>query len=196
MIGLHEPLEVLVVVADVLEALGVPYLVGGSIATSLLGVPRLTQDADLVADLELQHVRPFVAATTDAFYIDEDAVREAVRRRGSFNLVHLATLFKVDVFVQKRDPLSVAEMTRRTMFRITKDPPREIPLASAEDVILQKLDWFRRGGGVSDRQWNDVLGVVKVRGATLDRTYLSEWARRTDLEDLLARALEGKPPPR
>jgi hypothetical protein len=191
---LHDPLEVVVLVTDVLDALGVPYLLGGSVATSLIGIPRLTQDADLVADLELRHAEALVRALGDAFYADEDAIRDAIRRRASFNVVHLGTMFKVDVFVQRRDPLSQAEMARRRAVRIADDPPRDLQVASPEDLILQKLDWFRRGGGVSDRQWNDVLGVVKVCGPTLDRAYLEHWAARIDLSDLLARALAGQGP--
>lgn len=191
---LHEPLEVLILVADIFDALGVPFLVGGSVASSLIAIPRLTQDADVVADLGPQHVAPFVNALGDRFYADEDTIRDAVRRTASFNVVHLATMFKVDVFVLRSDPMSLAEMARRTTIRVRDEPPRDLPVATAEDLILQKLDWFRRGGGVSDRQWNDVLGIVKVCGPSLDGDYLKHWGRHARLTELLERALAGAGP--
>lgn len=194
--ALAEPLAVSLLVAGYLDALGVRYLVGGSVASSLLGLPRATLDADLVADLDVSHVGPFVAALGDAFYADADAILDATRRRSSFNIIHLATAFKVDVFVMRRDPYSQAEMDRRVLIVVGDAPLRVLSVATAEDMVLQKLDWFRRGGGVSDRQWNDVLGLVKTRGATLDRAYLDRWAPVLDLDDLLAAALAGGRPPR
>lgn len=194
--ALAEPLAVSLLVAGYLDDLGVRYLVGGSVASSLLGLPRATLDADLVADLDFPHVGPFVAALGDAFYADSDAIHDALRRRSSFNVIHLPTAFKVDIFVMHRDPYSHAEMDRRIEMVVGEGTQRTLFVATAEDMILQKLDWFRRGGGVSDRQWNDVLGLVKIRGASLDRVYLARWAPILRLEDLLANALAGGRPPR
>lgn len=191
-----EPVGVARVVADILEALGVNYLVGGSVASSLVGLPRTTLDVDIVADLDERHVQAFVARLGADFYADEDAIRDAVRRRASFNIIHLPTAFKVDVFVMRRDPYSRLEMSRRRSIRISDSPPAELFVPTPEDLILQKLDWFRRGGGVSDRQWNDVIGVVKINEPDLDRVYLAEWGERLGLSALLQLALAGKPPPR
>ena len=176
--------------------MGVRYLVGGSVASSLLGLPRATLDADMVADLEPSHVGPLVEALGEAFYADEDAIREAVRLRKSFNVIHLPTAFKVDVFVMRHDAYSQTEMDRRIVLVLSEGPDRTLAVATAEDMVLQKLDWFRRGGGVSDRQWNDVVGLIKTRGTSLDRAYLDRWASALDLEALLAIAWANGRPPR
>ena len=194
--ALSEPVSVSLVVADIFDSLGVQYLVGGSVASSLLGLPRTTLDADLVADLTLAQVRPFVVALGDEFYADEDAIREAVRRRASFNVIHLATAFKVVVFILRSDPYARMEMSRRMFIRVADQPPRDLAVATAEDTILQKLRRFERGGGVSDRQWNDVLGLIKTRGAGLDREYLAIWAADLGIVGLLQAALAGRPAPK
>jgi len=194
--SLPEPIAVALLVAQRLESLGVRYLVGGSVATSLLGLPRATLDADLVADLEPEHVGPLIESLNDGFYADEDAMRDAVRRRSTFNLIHLESVFKVDIFVMRRDPYSQEEMVRRLRVNVGGVPSQALFVATAEDMVLQKLAWFRQGGGVSDRQWNDVLGLVKTRGALLDRAYLDRWAPDMDLSELLIAALTGSRPPK
>lgn len=187
--ALPETLQVALRVARVLEDLRVPYLVGGSLASSLHGIPRSTQDADLVADLRPEHVVPLVAALKDTFYIDAERAGDAIRGRSSFNVIHLATMTKVDLFVLKDDELSRLEMERRQEVALTEEPGTVLPVASAEDTVLQKLAWFRMGGGVSERQWNDVLGVLKVKRGRLDLIYLGDWAERTGLDGLLRQAL-------
>lgn len=187
--ALSEPLEVTLAVAAVLERLGVEYLVGGSLATSLHGIPRATLDVDIVADLRITHLNGFVAALKDSFFVDADMVRDAVRRRASFNILHLATMFKVDVFVADEDDLLAAELARRQRVRVLEDPPADVFVATPEDMVLQKLIWYRAGGGVSDRQWGDVIGVIKTQGAKLDLAYLRLWAPRKGVADLLDRAL-------
>jgi hypothetical protein len=181
-----EAFQVLLEVTRVLEELDVPYVVGGSLASSLHGIPRSTQDADLVAALRTDHIRPFIARVEGAFYLSPERVEAAVRRRTSFNLIHLKTMIKVDLFVFSETPLARQEMTRRLILPIPGELEARLQIASPEDTILQKLLWFRKGGGVSERQWNDVLGVVKVQGSALDLGYLKEWAERSGIEDLLA----------
>jgi nucleotidyltransferase AbiEii toxin of type IV toxin-antitoxin system len=176
-------------VARVLEELRIPYLVGGSIASSVHGIPRSTEDADLVADLRPQDIQPFVAALTTNFYIDAERVLHAVRRRSSFNMLHHATGIKVDVFLLKGDLFSLQEMNRRQ--RISPlDNDSTIPVASPEDIILQKLHWYQLANCVSDQQWNDVLGVMKVQRKSLDLSYLKEWAERIEVGELLQKALQ------
>lgn len=186
---LADPIEVTLLVVNVFDRLNIPYLVGGSLASSLQGIPRATHDVDIVADLKLEQLESFVEALQEQFFVDEDMIRDAIRRRASFNIIYLPTMLKVDVFVLRRDPLSLQEMSRRQTYRVVDDPPRDLVLASAEDIILQKLEWFLKGGGVSERQWNDVLGVLKVGGSRLDLTYLREWAANIGVSDLLVRAL-------
>jgi hypothetical protein len=154
-------LEIALDVGKQLDALGVTWLVGGSLASSILGEPRATADVDLVADLRGLHVKPLFAALVDTYYIDEDATKVAVRTRGAFNVIQLASMTKVDIYCSLDEPLARDELKRRIFVDVDG---RKVPCASAEDIILQELKWFVAGGGVSDRQWRDVRGVIKVQG--------------------------------
>lgn len=186
---LGEAIAITLQVTEVLESLGIEYLVGGSLASSLLGIPRATLDVDLVAVLAPEHVGPLVQALAPTFYIDEAAVADAIRRRASFNIIHLETVFKVDVFVQKDQPLARSEMSRKQTYELSDRPGVRLVVGSAEDIILQKLDWYRLGHEISERQWTDVLGVLKVQGDRLDLTYLRHWAAQVGLSTLVERAL-------
>lgn len=182
-----EPIAVTLLVTEALEALDVPYFVGGSLASALHGEPRATLDSDLVADLRPQHVRPLVHMLQDEFYIDEVAVCTAVQRRNSFNVLHLATMFKVDVFVMKQRAFAQMQFARARPMLVTSDPDRYVLVASAEDMILAKLEWYRLGGEVSERQWRDVMGIVKVQEDRLDWDYLQQQAGALGVADLLAK---------
>jgi len=185
-----EPIAVTLRVAAELERLGVEYLVGGSLASSVHGMPRTTQDVDLVARIAGRHVDALVSALAQDFYIDADMINDAIRRRASFNIVHLATMLKVDVFVFTGDALSQEEMRRKVPVTLRD---AVVWFASAEDIVIQKLDWYRKGEGVSERQWRDAVGVIAVQGERFDTTYARTWAERLVLTDLLERALaEGR----
>jgi len=185
---LAEPLAVSLKVARILEGLAIPYVVGGSLASSLHGMPRSTHDIDLVADLRAHHVAPLLQALGNDFYVSSEAVADAVRRRGSFNIIDQETILKVDIFVLKEDALSRDEMSRGVVVDLPGDPSATLVIASAEDIVLQKLLWYQLGAGVSERQWLDVLGVLKVQGDRLDLVYLESQAQRAGVADLLARA--------
>lgn len=185
---MDEALEAVFEVVHVLERLGVEYLVGGSLASSFHGIPRSTQDADLVADLQQNHVSPLAQALRDRFYLDEGGIREAVKRRSSFNLIFLKTMFKVDIFVLKSDPHSREEMRRRKKVMLDQAGGESFLVASAEDTVLNKLAWYQLGGEVSDRQWHDLLGVLKVRRHDLDLGYLKKWSEDLGVSDLLQKA--------
>lgn len=172
-------------VAEILEALAVPYLIGGSIASSILGEPRATLDVDIVADLQLSQVQSLVQVMTGEFFIDERMVIEAIERKSSFNIIHLNTMQKVDIFVLSNQPLAQIEMQRRQQLVLTPHPERLAWVASAEDIILQKLI----DNCISDRQWRDVLGVLKVQAERLDFNYLNQWAETLKLESLMTQAL-------
>jgi hypothetical protein len=171
------------------EVLGVAYRIGGSVASSALGVPRSTLDVDLVCDLKLGQVASFVAALERDYYADGEMVKDAIRGESSFNLVHLATMLKVDVFVRKSTPWDLEAFARSIRMRLdaSADGP-EFDLTTAEDIVLHKLGWYRLGGGVSERQWRDAVGVIAVQSHALDRAYLARWAAFLDLDDLLERA--------
>jgi hypothetical protein len=176
-------------VIEALDSLGVRYYVGGSVASSIHGVPRASIDADLIAELGAGHVAPLAARLSALFYLDEGRMRDAVERRLSFNLIHLATMFKVDVFVPKGRPFDVEAIGRARFEALGESPDApKVMIASPEDTILAKLEWYRRGGESSERQWSDILGLLRVRTGRLDLPYLAKWARALGVADLLERA--------
>ena len=185
-----EIFQVMRQVAQAFDLVGVRYFLGGSVASALYGEPRSTRDIDLVAALLPYKVEPFIAALGGQFYADTETIRVAVIARQSFNVIHIESMVKVDIFVFKADPFERSQFTRRLGKQLSANDPTLIYVASPEDTILAKLRWYREGGGVSDRQWNDVLGVLKVQGPTLDHAYLREWAGELRLTDLLLRACE------
>ncbi|MBL8600826.1 MAG: hypothetical protein JNK72_02785 [Myxococcales bacterium] len=194
---LSEPVLVVAEIARVFDALGIRYVVGGSVASSLYGVPRATQDVDLVADVHLSHVDALTEALGGGFYVDAEMIRDAIKHRSSFNVVHLTTMFKADVFITKGDPWSREEMTRaRTEEVDVAESKVAIRFASPEDTLLHKLVWYKLGGQISDRQWGDILGVLNVQGDALDQEYLDRWAPLLDVTSLLVRARSERRGPR
>lgn len=184
------PTEILLRVSAVLESLGVPHAVVGSMASSAWGFPRSTNDVDLVADLRPEHVASLVEALDTDFYVDADAVERAVRSGRSFNAIHRLSAFKVDVFVPPPGGFGLQQIARRRLERVS--PASDGPLVAVtapEDAILGKLEWFVKAGAVSDRQWRDVVGVMTVQRERLDLAYLRQWAARLGLLPLLERAL-------
>ena len=150
----------LIPLIEVLDELGVPCHIGGSVASSIYGIPRLTIDIDIIADLHQEHVRPLVTRLQSDYYIDADMIRDAIRRRSSFNIIHLDTMLKVDVYIPKSRPFDREEL-RRVQQEVLLEGTRPFNVASPEGTILNKLEWYKMGGEVSDRQWNDILGVFK-----------------------------------
>lgn len=185
-----DALEAAFLVTDTLEALGVPYVVGGSVASIVHGMIRTTLDVDLVADLKASQVSPFVTALGEQFYVDEASIRRAIQRRGSFNLIHLNTMVKIDIFLPKDRPFDRQQLARRVSEPVSAETDRTLWILTAEDIILAKLDWFHMGGEVSERQWRDVLSVVRTQGTMLDQDYLRASARELGIAELLERALE------
>lgn len=186
-----ETTRITLLVTYVLEQLGIAYLVGGSLASSLHGVMRATLTVDIVADIQLKHIPALVAALAQEFYADAEMMQDAIERRSSFNLIHYATAFKVDIFIRKVRPFDQMQFERRVRSVIVADPEQSIYMASPEDIILAKLEWYRLGGEVSDRQWRDILGVMKVRAGELDLDYLQHWAKELQVADLFDRALRS-----
>jgi hypothetical protein len=179
------------VVAGVIAALvevGVPYMVAGSFASNLHGVPRMTQDADIVVDADETSVLRLVHLLERDFYVSEDAALAAVRRRGMFNAIHFDTGFKVDLIIKKNRPFSAEELHRREPGPLAG---KQVDFATAEDTILTKLEWARLGD--SDRQYSDAVGLIQVQESRLDWPYLQRWATDLAVADLLKRARQADP---
>jgi hypothetical protein len=185
----NEPVEVTLRVTGVFERLGVPYLIGGSLASTLYGMVRTTQDSDIVAEMRIEHLQPFVSALQDEFYMDNEMIAESIQRNSSFNIIHRETLFKVDIFIPRPRPFIQSQLARAQKQTFIFETEVSAKFATAEDTILSKLEWYRMGGEVSDRQWRDILGVLKTRAGELDLAYLQKWANELKVSDLLERAL-------
>jgi hypothetical protein len=181
-----DPIAIALAVARALDALGIIHTIGGSIASSIAGEPRSTLDIDIVAALTESDVPRLVAALAADFYVDDQNLQRAVRERSSANVIHQATQLKVDIFVAGGTPLDEQQLRRRQAVEVREG--RTLYVHPPEDILLQKLYWYRKGGAASDRQWRDILGIIRVQAQQLDRDYLRVNAPVLDVADLLARA--------
>lgn len=182
-------LAALAPVTAAFQRLGVQHYVGGSVASTIHGAIRSTMDVDLVCELRADQIEPFLAAFGDDFYVSGPAVRQAVERRSCFNLVHLPTAYKVDVFVSRGRPFDRAAMARAVLQRLAADDPLQVPVATAEDSIVAKLEWFRLGDESSQRQWGDVSRLVALHGPALDVAHMRRMAESVGVVGLLDRLL-------
>lgn len=179
--------DVVATVVAAIEQVGMAYMVAGSFASNVHGVPRMTNDADIVVDADEPQILSLVHLLGPDFYVSEDAAKDAVRLRSMFNAIHLKTAFKVDLVVKKDRPFSDEELRRRTPAQLGA---RTVAFTSPEDTILTKLEWARMGD--SERQYDDAVGVMQVQAA-LDWPYLERWADDIGVRDLLERARNGQP---
>jgi len=175
--------------ADVLDNLSIRYAIGGSVASALYGTVRFTRDADISVEPFSPCADRLYEVLKGEFYVSRDAMEEALRSRASFNIIHLETAFKIDLFIQGPGEFEGRLLDRRHRMRLSEMSPRDVYVVSPEDVVLLKLRWFAMTGGTSERQWSDVLGVLGVQGPALDRAYLTRWARKLGLNELLDRAI-------
>jgi hypothetical protein len=179
-------LDIALRVTEALERTGVGYFLGGSLASSFQGEPRATNDIDLVLDLEEGRVERLAVELGADFDVDEVALRRAAAEKTSWNVIYLPTATKIDLFVLRGSPFDRSEFRRRR--RVEVRAGRSMFVKSPEDTVLRKLLWYRTGGEVSDRQWRDVVQVLRQSRSLIDPRYLDEWAAEIGVEDLLARA--------
>jgi hypothetical protein len=163
--------------------------VGGSLASAISGEPRSTLDVDLVVELRQENIDPLAEALGDEVHVDMDALRRAIRERSSANVIHYATSTKIDLFIVGGSPLDEQQMDRRQRIQVSTDPGRWLYVYTPEDILLQKLRWYKLGSEVSDRQWRDILGIILVQGSRLDQAYLHKGAEALAVSCLLQRAL-------
>lgn len=173
--------ELLQRTVETLERLNLTYLVTGSMATILYGEPRFTNDIDIVVQLSAKRIGDFIQAfPSDEFYLDDERIRQAVGSRGQFNVLHPASGLKIDVIIPEMDEFDRSRFARARRVRPAND--YEATFASAEDVIVKKLQFHAEGG--SDKHLRDVASVLRISGADLDRDYVTEWADRLGLREI------------
>lgn len=171
-------------IVEHLEQAGVLFMVAGSFASTYHGIPRTTNDIDIVIAPTEETLRSFLQRLPEQdYYVDHDAAIDALRRRTQFNVIDMETGWKVDMIVRKGRAFSQEEFRRRIEARLFDVP---VYMATAEDTILSKLEWSLLGGG-SERQIQDAQGVVTVKADQLDRAYLERWAAALGVEDLWRR---------
>lgn len=182
-------IDALAPVVEALQKLRIRHYVGGSIASSFHGATRSTMDVDLIAELTEEKITDFVNCFGDEFYLSEAAIRDAVKRRSCFNLIHLPSSFKVDIFVSRERPFDYESMSRATLERLGEATTVQVPIATAEDTIISKLEWFRLTNETSDRQRDDVSRLLKLLADAADIPYLRRAAKSVGVEELLERLL-------
>jgi len=181
------PTELMLVVAEVFERMGIPYAVSGSVASTYYGEMRTTLDVDIVADLPAERVREFTSKFSAAdYYVSEDAARSAVEHCGQFNIIHPESGLKADIIIPKateHDRLQLVRAQSKTL-----RPNATAMFAAPEDVIIKKLGAYEEGG--SEKHLRDIASMRKVRGDEIDQKYIDEWSRRLALEDIWLKILD------
>jgi hypothetical protein len=177
--------------ADILERLGIDYAVGGSMASSVYGKVRFTQDADITVEPFMSQAEKLFELLKPQYYISKEAMYQALRQRSSFNVIHLESAFKIDVFIHKDTSFEKQLISRRRLLKLSDSLKKPFSVISPEDIILLKLQWYRDTGHSSERQWDDVIGVLKVQADKLDFQYLKKWAGILRINDLLEKAVSG-----
>ena len=173
--------ELLALVVETFTRLGVPYLVTGSVASMAYGEPRLTNDIDIVAGIREEHIPGLLAAfSADAFYLSAEAIQEAIRGQGQFNIIHPGSGLKVDVIIRKETPFDRSRFARARLIRPAES--YEATFAAAEDVIIKKMEYYREGG--SDKHLRDITGILKVSAQEIDEGYIVEWSERLGLRPI------------
>lgn len=178
--------DVIAPVIAVLEELDLAHYIGGSVASITYGIPRATMDVDIAVQMKRRDVPVFVQRLTPFFYVDDEAIREAISNSSSFNLIPMHGAVKVDVFIPPRTPFTASVFGRVAYVPIAPDAPRPYCLPTAEDIILLKLQWYMLGNLVSNNQRNDIIGVLQTQAGHLDIVYLRRWAAFLNASDVFA----------
>ena len=187
----NDSIGVALLVTDLLERLSIAYAVEGSLANSDYGIARSTLEAHIIADMRPEHVAPFVSALSRDFYVDHHMIEDAISGQGTFTLVHYATKFNVDVVIPRQRPFDQMQLQRRSAAVISTNPPRQVSVTTLEDAILSKLErYLKGGGGTSQREWRDIVGMMQLKVSELDLVYLRHWAADLGVTALLERLLK------
>jgi len=182
-------IQVLERLAGMLDELGIPYAIGGSIASSVYGTVRFTRDADIAVLPFTSVADKFYEKLKDEFYVNEEAVQEALACCGSFNIIHFETAFKIDIFLLGPSEFERELLVHSKMVRLGETPESDLCFVCPEDVILFKLRQLNESEGFAENQWSDILGVLAIQGRTLDFKHLEYYARQLGLAELLERAM-------
>lgn len=177
--------DTLQIVLSKLDGCRIPYMITGSFGSNMFGLPRATQDADIVIHTNWKTLDGFIKSLGDRFYVSVEAAGEALEKERIFNVVHLDTGFKIDLIIRKSRPFSKMEFSRR---RQSQFLGRDRWFATPEDIILCKLEWAKMGN--SERQFADALNVAKIQKKGLDLEYLRKWSEELNLRDLVENLLK------
>jgi hypothetical protein len=178
------PRELLRSIVDLLDSIGIAYMVVGSFVSSTYGEPRSTFDLDLVIDPTREQLDQFLSRLSkERYYVDDDVARDALHRRAMFNIIEMESAWKLDLIIRQARPFSIEELRRRRRISIIGV---DVAAATPEDTIIAKLEWSKLSS--SDRQLDDVAGILRVGGAELDLEYLERWVDTLELRDAWARA--------
>lgn len=173
----------------ILDKLSIPYFIGGSIASSVYGIARATIDIDIIADIKIPQASKLRQNLDKDYYIDEEMIKNAIQKQWSFNIIHLETAIKIDVFILKEDIYQKNVIQRKIKDTLEDDKKKtEYYFSTPEDIIINKLQWYKMGDSVSERQWLDIIGVIKVQSDSLDKEYLKKWTHKLGFLNLLKRA--------
>ena len=174
---------------NILERLGIDYAIGDSMASSVYGKVRFTQDADITVEPFMSRAEKLFELLKPQYYISKEAMYQALRQHSSFNIIHLESAFKIDVFIRKDTSFEKQLMSRRRALKLSDSLEKSFSVISPEDIILLKLQWYRDSGLGSERQWDDVIGVFKIQSDKLDFEYLKKWAGILEVNELLEKAI-------
>jgi hypothetical protein len=178
---LMEQHELLLFLVDCFEKVRIPYLVTGAIASIAYGEPRLTNDIDVVVDMSLVHIDVFKSCFPEnEFYLDVDSMREAINRCSQFNIIHPESGLKVDVIITKKDDFDQSRFARIKKLNVSET--RSADFASPEDVIIKKLEYFKKGR--SEKHLRDIASMLKISSELIDRAYISSWAKRLTVDEI------------